>query len=69
MRLSIRNQLPGVVESIQKGEAMAVVRVKLDGGQLVTSAVTKEAVDDLELAEGSKVTVMVKSTEVGLAVD
>jgi molybdopterin-binding protein len=70
MRLSTRNQLPGTVTSIQQGEAMAVVKVTLDGGgQLITSSITREAADDLGLAEGTAVTVMVKSTEVSLAVE
>jgi len=70
MRLSTRNQLPGTVTAIQAGEAMAVVKVALDnGGQTITSSVTREAVEDLGLSTGSKVLVLVKSTEVTLAVD
>ncbi|EFF89068.1 molybdenum transporter ModG [Streptomyces sp. e14] len=67
MSLSIRNQLPGTVTSVTRGEAMATVRVRLDGGQVVTAAVTREAVDDLALAEGSAVRTLVKATEVALA--
>lgn len=69
MRLSTRNQLPGTVESVQTGEAMAIVKVILDGGHPVTASITREAVDDLQLAQGTKVTVLVKSTEVMLAVE
>ena len=69
MRLSTRNQLPGTVTAIKRGEAMAVVKVTLNGGQLITSSITREAVDDLGLAEGSAVIVLVKSTEVTLAVE
>ena len=69
MRLSTRNQLPGTVTSIQQGEAMAVVKVTLEGGQLITSSITREAVDDLGLAEGTVVTVLIKSTDVSLTVE
>ncbi len=69
MKLSTRNQLAGTVQSITLGEAMAVVKVALDGGQTITSSITKEAVLDLALAEGSPVVVLVKSTEVMLAVE
>lgn len=70
MRLSTRNQLPGTVTSIQQGEAMAVVKVTLDGGgQLITSSITREAAEELGLEEGTAVTVLVKSTEVSLAVE
>jgi molybdopterin-binding protein len=69
MRLSTRNQLPGTITSIQEGEAMAVVKVALkDGGPTITSSITRESVEDLGLAEGVEVTVLVKSTDVGLAV-
>jgi molybdopterin-binding protein len=69
MRLSTRNQLTGKVASIQPGTVMAIVKVTLDGGQTVTASVTKEAVDDLGLRVGSKVTVLIKSTEVMLGID
>ena len=69
MLLSTRNQLPGTVTPIQQGEAMAVIKVTLEGGQLITSSITREAVDDLGLAEGTVVTVLIKSTEVSLAVE
>ncbi len=69
MRLSTRNQLPGRVQSVQLGEAMAVVKVVLDGGQPITASITREAVEDLGLGEGTQVTVLVKSTEVMLAVE
>jgi molybdopterin-binding protein len=70
MRLSTRNQLPGTVVSVTRGEAMAVVKVRLDGGdQVLTSSITRDAADDLELQEGSAVTVLIKSTEVALGVE
>ncbi|WAZ20300.1 TOBE domain-containing protein [Streptomyces cinnabarinus] len=67
MPLSIRNQLPGTVTAITPGEAMATVRVGLAGGHDITAAITRDAVEDLALAPGSEVRVLVKSTEVSLA--
>jgi molybdate transport system regulatory protein len=52
--------LPGTIAAIQTGEAMAVVKVTQDGGQVITSSITRETVQDLGLAEGSKVTVLIK---------
>jgi len=69
MRLSVRNQLTGKVASIAPGSVMTIVKVTLDGGQTMTSSVTKEAVEELGLKVGSKVTVLVKSTEVMLGVE
>lgn len=68
MRLSARNQLAGTVAAIEVGAVMTVVKIALAGGQQITSSVTKEAVDELGLKVGSPVTVVVKSTEVMLAV-
>ncbi|MEV6140517.1 TOBE domain-containing protein [Nocardia sp. NPDC051990] len=69
MRLSTRNQLDGTVVSVTRGEAMAVVRVRLTGGDEITSSITRAAADDLQLSDGSRVTVLIKSTEVALGVD
>ncbi|MFJ7967503.1 molybdopterin-binding protein [Streptomyces sp. NPDC096324] len=64
--LSIRNQLPGTVTDVTSGGAMARVKVRVAGGEL-TSAITKDAVADLGLAEGSEVVALIKSTEVSLS--
>ncbi|MFE2163519.1 molybdopterin-binding protein [Streptomyces sp. NPDC059447] len=67
MGLSIRNQIAGTVTSVTAGEAMASVKVRLEGGQDITAAVTAEAAKELGLAEGSAVKALVKATEVSLA--
>lgn len=70
MRLSTRNQFPGKVVSITLGEAMAVVKIAVDGTDLiVTAAVTRDAVEDLGLQVGAPAYALVKATEVQLAVD
>jgi molybdopterin-binding protein len=69
MRLSARNQLTGTVASVEVGAVMTIVTVDLDGGQQVTSSVTRQAVEDLGLQPGSPVTAVIKSTEVMLAVE
>jgi molybdate transport system regulatory protein len=68
MRLSIRNQLDGAIETVTRGEVMGTVRTRLSGGQDITAAITLDAIDDLELAAGLPVTVLLKSTEVSVAV-
>jgi molybdopterin-binding protein len=69
MQLSARNQLPGTVTAVKEGAVMAEVIVTLDGGPEVVSAITVASVQRLKLAVGSKVTVVVKATEVMLATD
>ena len=66
--ISIRNQIPGVVVSIEHGAVMAMVKITIDGGDMLTAAITRDAAEDLKLAEGAAVTALVKSTEVSLAV-
>ncbi|MFI1302781.1 molybdopterin-binding protein [Streptomyces sioyaensis] len=67
MSLSIRNQIPGTVLSVTPGEVMATVKVRLQGGQEITAAITREAVQELALEPGSAVRTLIKSTEVALA--
>ncbi|SPM33475.1 Molybdopterin-binding protein [Mycobacterium rhizamassiliense] len=70
MRLSTRNQLTGTIAEVDLGSVMAIVKVKLDGGdQVVTSSVTKAAAEDLGLKVGQAATVFIKSTEVTIGVD
>ena len=67
MRLSARNQIPGRVTAITRGEAIANVELDANGTRLVAS-ITLEAVEDLGLAVGSEVTAVIKASEVILAV-
>ncbi|MER7054195.1 TOBE domain-containing protein [Streptomyces sp. NPDC000351] len=64
--LSIRNRLPGTVTALATGDAMASVRIAVEGAEL-TAAITREAADDLGLSAGVPVVALVKSTEVSLA--
>jgi molybdopterin-binding protein len=69
MRLSARNQIKGTVVDVKKGATTSHIRVEIGGGQIVTSSITNEAVDDLGLAAGSKATVVIKASDVMIAVD
>ncbi len=69
MRISARNQLPGTVRSVKEGQVMAEVVVEVDGGHEVVAAITVESVERLGIEAGRRVTVVVKSTEVMLAVE
>jgi len=66
--LSARNQLNATVKSIASDKIMAEVVVTLDGGQEVVSVITASSVERLGLKVGQQVTVVIKSTEVMLAV-
>jgi len=68
MRLSARNQLAATVQGVNRGEAIANVVLDCNGQRLVAS-IAKEAADELGLAEGRQVTVIVKASDVMIAVD
>ena len=69
MKLSTRNQLQGTVSEVDHGAVMSTVKVTLGGGDAITAAITREAAEELALSSGQTVTVLVKATEVMLAVE
>ena len=68
MRTSARNQLGGTVTSVTIGAVMAEVVVNVDGVSVV-AVITKESAEKLSLAEGSKVSAIIKATDVMIGVD
>jgi molybdopterin-binding protein len=62
-RLSARNRFPGVVRSVEVDGVMALVEIEA-GPFLVTAAVTRDAVEELQLAPGVAATAAVKATSV-----
>jgi molybdopterin-binding protein len=69
MRISARNQIKGTVVEVKKGATTSHVRVDIGGGQMVTSSITNEAVDDLGIKAKGAVIVVVKASDVMIAVD
>ena len=69
MKISARNQLPATVRTVTEGQVMAEVVVEVDGGHEVVAAITAGSARRLGLKPGTRVTVVIKSTEVMLAVD
>jgi molybdate transport system regulatory protein len=69
MRLSARNQLPGTVVSVDMGAVMATVVIRLNGGEEVVAAITKDSAQALQLAAGDTVTAVIKATEVMVGKD
>lgn len=68
MKISARNQLPGRVTGITQGEAIANVEIDVAGHRVVSS-ITVEAVRDLGISAGSDVVVVIKASDVLLAVE
>jgi len=62
-RLSARNRLAGVVRSVEADGVMALVEIEA-GPYTVVAAITRDAVEELALAEGVQVVATVKATSV-----
>jgi molybdopterin-binding protein len=63
-RFSARNRFPGVVRSVEADGVMALVEIEVDGGHLVTAAITRDSVEELGLVPGARATATVKATSV-----
>ncbi len=61
--LSARNRFPGRVVSVESDGVMALVEIEA-GPHRITAAITRDAVEELGLAEGVPVTATVKATSV-----
>ncbi|AWN38428.1 TOBE domain-containing protein [Methylobacterium radiodurans] len=69
MKISARNVLKGKVVSVEKGATTAHVKIEIAPGQVVTSAITNDSVEALQLAVGSDAYAVVKASDVMVAVD
>jgi molybdopterin-binding protein len=69
MRISARNQIKGTVVDVKKGATTSHIRVDIGGGQVMTSSITNEAVDELGITAKGSVTVVIKASDVMIAVD
>jgi molybdopterin-binding protein len=69
MRISARNQIKGTVIEVTKGATTSHVRVDIGNGQVVTSSITNEAVDELGIKAKGQVIVVIKASDVMIAVN
>ena len=68
MKISARNNLKGTIVEVRKGTTTAHVRIDV-GGQIVTAAITNEAVDELKLAVGHTGYAVIKASDVMIGID
>ncbi len=64
MKYGAKNQLVGTVKDIKRGTVMSQVNLDIPAGSSMSSVLTLEALDDLGLAEGDEVRVIVKAVNV-----
>jgi len=69
MPLSARNRIEGVVKGIEKGEVASTVKVEITKPAIITSMITREAAEDLDLKEGDEVEAVIKASEVMVSKD
>lgn len=64
MKISARNQIKGIVTEIKPGVVTARVMLDIGGGNRLSSVITMESVEELNLKPGDTVYAIIKSTEV-----
>ena len=69
MKISARNVLKGTVKHVVHGTVNSEVTVELPGGQQVVSMITKASAQSLGLAVGMQVYVVIKASNVMIAVE
>lgn len=63
MQLSTRNQIKGKITNLKKGPVSTEVTVDI-GGQTMVSSITTTSADNMALAVGDAITVLVKASSV-----
>ncbi len=64
IKISARNKIEGVITKIEKGTVASTVKIEISKPANLTSMITKEAVEELNLKEGDKVEAVIKATEI-----
>ncbi|KAA5603651.1 TOBE domain-containing protein [Blastochloris sulfoviridis] len=67
MKISARNVLKGKVIEVTKGATTSHVRLDV-GGNVITAAITNEAVDELGIAVGKDAFAVIKSSDVMIGI-
>jgi molybdate transport system regulatory protein len=67
LKISARNQLKGTVKNVEKGIITAKVKIEVDAPTLITAIISKEAVEELDIKPGDKISAVIKATEVMVA--
>lgn len=64
MKYGVRNDLRAVVRSVKKGEIMAQAEFALEGPLGMTSVITTDSMNDLDLKPGDQVRLLIKGINV-----
>lgn len=69
MKISARNMLKGKIESVKPGVVNTEITIKLVGGDTITSIITKDSAERLNLVVGKEVYGVIKASNVMIATD
>lgn len=69
MKISARNKIKGKILEVKKGATTAHVRLEIAPGQIITSSITNEAVDELGLKVGGSAIAVIKASDVMMAIE
>ncbi|MHA1832522.1 MAG: TOBE domain-containing protein, partial [Candidatus Baldrarchaeia archaeon] len=64
LRIKERNRIIGEVIKIEENDNIAVVKIKIKNHVTITSIITREASEELNLRRGDRVKAVIKATEV-----
>jgi molybdopterin-binding protein len=64
MKYGARNQLSGKVTNIQKGTVMCQVKLDIPANSAMSSVMTLDSLNDLNIKEGDNVKIIVKAVNV-----
>lgn len=64
MKYGVRNNLKATVTKVKTGDIMAQIECKLDETCLMSSVLTSDSVQEMNLKEGDKVILLVKAIHV-----
>jgi molybdopterin-binding protein len=66
MKLSSRNQIKGKIVDIVKGPIMAKIKIDIGGGNNLTSVITGDAANEMNLMVGDEIVAIIKATSIML---
>jgi molybdate transport system regulatory protein len=69
MKISARNVLAGTVQNVTKGAVNSEIAITLQGGEKMTTIITNESTDRLDLKNGKPVFAVIKASDVMIGKD
>ena len=64
LKLSARNQFPGKVVSVEPGAVNGIVKMEVLGGNILSSTISLNAIEELGLEPGAEAVAVIKATSV-----